>query len=345
MANNDVALFDPMKNMPAHVAGFFEEESNIADRQRVPSLTYDGKIWTISINGEKTKLIKTNADGDEEPLSTMRVVILDYAQRRGRNYYAGTYDKDNSSAPICWSDDGVAPDASVVEKQHPTCNGCPKSIKGSRISDNGKEVTACAQHRMLVVVPAHNLDFEPLRLKIAITSDFDKQSPDQQALGWFAFSNYTDWLKSRGVQHTAAIVTKIKFDTSEAYPKLFFATERWLENDDLAKSKVLIHDPRVTSLLGGTWTPAGVDGVKKVGNDAAGAASNTTAAQNTAPEVAELPAEKPKQEAASATMVIDEPDEKPEPEKAAAKAETVTEPVATSNDPQLDQILADWGDD
>jgi hypothetical protein len=123
-------------------SGFIETEANITDRVTVPSLSYEGKVWTIALNGEKTKLTKANEDGDSESISTMRVVVLDYAKRRGRVYYEGAYDPEKPGKPVCWSDDGVKPRDSVAEKQHATCDGCPMSIEGSKISDNGKSVTS-----------------------------------------------------------------------------------------------------------------------------------------------------------------------------------------------------------
>jgi hypothetical protein len=114
-----------------------------------------------------------------------------------------------------------------------TCANCPMAVKGSKvIPGTNKAVTACSQHRMLALVPDPALglkDIPPLRLKIAMTSDWDKQSPDQEQQGWFAFSNYVDWLVARNVKHTAALVTKMKFDPEAAYPKIFFSAERYLE--------------------------------------------------------------------------------------------------------------------
>jgi hypothetical protein len=150
---------------------------------------------------QKTKLEKRDSDGEVVPVSVMKVVILDYAKRRGRTYYEGAYDPDKESAPICWSDDGITPDATVPDevktKTSFKCDTCPLAAKGSKVTDQGKAIAACSQHRMLAVVPANKLDFTPLRLKIAITSDWDKQSPDAEAQGWYAFSNYTDYLKAK----------------------------------------------------------------------------------------------------------------------------------------------------
>ena len=281
MATNALSIFNPQAGAPAHIANFFEDAGgNIAPRTTVPSLSPEGKNWTLALNGEKTKLQRRNADGDLEPLAVMKVVVLDYAKQRGRAYYEGDYDPNKVSAPICWSDDGVAPDASLPgpfaagteiepgssRKISAACANCPMAVKGSKVDRSGKAMVACSQHRMLAVVPDPAMglkDIPPLRLKIAITSDWDKDSPQEEQQGWFAFSRYADFLNSKGVKHTAALVTKMKFDVNAAFPKIFFSAERYLEPHELAVIAPLTKSDDVKKLLGGTWTPAGVDGVPK----------------------------------------------------------------------------------
>ena len=261
MTENALSIFEGKGNLPAHVANFFGDTGgNIDDRMTVPSLSFKGKVWTIGLSGEKTKLMKRDSDGDEVPLGTMKVVVLDYAKRRGRAYYEGAYDPDKEAAPLCWSDDGIAPDKSINEPQSSKCDTCPMSVKGSKVSDNGKAVTACAQHRMLVVVPANKLDFQPLRMKIAITSDWDKQSPDLEAQNWYGFNNYTDFLRANGCSHTAALVTKMKFDSNVAYPKIIFSPDRWLSQDEMTQIKPVVQSDEVAKLISGSFTPAGSDG-------------------------------------------------------------------------------------
>ena len=86
MSDNALAMFDG-SNVPAHIGAFMGDMGdNIAEKQTVPSLSYTGKVWSISLDGSKTQLMKRNEDGDEEPVTTMRLVILDYAKRRGRAY-------------------------------------------------------------------------------------------------------------------------------------------------------------------------------------------------------------------------------------------------------------------
>lgn len=257
---NSLTVLDNAPQLPADVASFFDEGTNLAPRETVPSLSYEGKTWTISLNGEKTKLMRKNADGDEEALPIMRVIVLDYNQRRGRALYEGAYDPAKPQMPVCWSDDGVAPSQHCKNKKSATCSTCPLSVKGSKVTEQGKSVTACSEHRMIVVIPANRLDFEPLRLKLAITSDYDGQSPDKEAQGWFAFKNYTDMLRKKQVKHTAMLVTKMKMDPDAQYPKVLFSADKWLEPDQLAEIPAIVKDERVKKLLDGSWTPDGVDG-------------------------------------------------------------------------------------
>ena len=260
---NDLAIFKAPA-LPAHIQDFFnsDEGSNIADRQSVPSLTYGGKKWAINLNGEKTILEKRDADGDLVPAAIFRAIILGYAPRRGRAYYEGAYDPDKPGKPACWSDDGITPHPSVVDAPSKKCDTCPWSQKGSKVSDNNKAVTACSQHRMVAVIPSNDLSFTPLRLKLAITSIYDGQSPELEAAGWFAFDNYTEYLRTKGIKHTGALVTKLKFDPKTDYPKVIFSPEKWLEPADLAIVAKLSKSPEVLKLLSGTWSPEGADGHK-----------------------------------------------------------------------------------
>lgn len=265
---NEVAVWDPASGaaLPAHIAAAMGAlGTNIIDRQTTPSLSYEGKVWTVSFQGNKTKLTAENQDGDRVPVAIMRMVILNYNPERGRAFYEGDYNPAAAAAPKCWSADGKTPDASVKEKQASLCQGCPQSVKGSKLKD-GREMTACSSHRMLAVVPALDLSSEPLRLKIAATSDFDKEVVEH---GWFAFRQYGDWLKSRGIVHTAMVVTKVKFDDGAAFPKLLFALDRLLSADEVTRATELVTSGKVTALLTESWTPAGVNGTDKTQNDMA----------------------------------------------------------------------------
>lgn len=266
---NDVSIFNNSA-LPAHVlkarqqgVGNIKEKEK--DRSTVPTLSYTGKVWSVALNGDIKKLEGKNADGDLVPLSVMRVVILDYNERRGRRYYAGDYNPDKKAAPACWSDDGLTPHESVKEPPcgvGGSCKTCPMSAKNSKVNAFGKGVAACAEHRVIVVVPANDLDFPPLRMQLAVTSDWDTQSPDLVDQGWRAFKNYVTYLKQQDTPSTTMLVTKMRFDPNVAYPKVLFSYDRWLDEAEWRKAEAVAQSDAVKSLLKGVWTPNGVDGAK-----------------------------------------------------------------------------------
>lgn len=336
--SNALALFSK-KGIPAHVRAFMdEEESNIADKGSVPSLSYEGKTWTVVLNGEKKKLTKVDGDGDEVPVSILKVIILDYAKRRGRSFYEGAYDPATVKMPVCWSEDGVKPHDSVEQKQHHACEGCPMSIKGSKVTEQGKASTACTQHRMIVVVPANNLEHPPLRMKLAVTSDWDKQSPDWEKQHYYAFSNYLDFLKANGCSNTAAIVTKLRFDPNVAYPKVLFGPADWVAPEDAPSVRKVMKSEEVQKLLSGTYTVNGTDGkaIAPAPAKAAPAAAVVDDEEDEAP--------KPKKAKApvvldgddddvQATVVDEDEEEAPKPKKSkAAPGEKFIKPVALDDD-------------
>lgn len=248
---------DDGSQLPAYLSSALDEfGTNIPERATVPSLSYKGRNWSVVIDGNETKLEKTNDDGDREPISIMRLVVLDFNGFRGRAFYTGTYNPAQTAAPTCWSGDGEKPDPSVKEPQNSVCNGCPQSIKGSKVVD-GREMVACSAHRLIVVAPGFDLAHAPLRLKIAVTSDYDKEVVEH---GWFAFRQYTDYLKSRGVTHTGLVITKVKFDPNVEYPKLLFSLDRPLTPEEVGQVRQSLANPQVKELLSEKWTAAGSAG-------------------------------------------------------------------------------------
>lgn len=262
---NELAMFQ-QGAIPAHVQAFLDtNEGNIQDRVSVPSISIKGKVWAIRKDGETTKM-EMLVGGERVPAPVLSVVILDYAKKRGRAFFKGDYDPDNTSQPDCWSDDGVLPASDVADKQASKCDGCPMSIKGSKATSRNAEGIACSSHRLLAVVPANNLDYTPLRLKIAVTSDYDKTGADKlKAEGWYAFQQYTDMLKANGVKDTRVLVTKMKFDADAEFPKIIFSNKDWLTPEQTATlERVKVEKADVIAALISTgYTVNGADGVQR----------------------------------------------------------------------------------
>ena len=339
--------------IPEHLRDL-NDDGNIDDRISIPSLGIEGKTWTISVNGEKTPLMKRDSDGDEVPLSVMRVVVLDFQKRRGRSYYPGAYDPTKAAQPTCWSEDGVAPHPSILEPQCKTCAECPMAAKGSKVTEQGKATAACAQHRLLAVVPAFKMDMEPLRLKIPVTSDYDKENTNPQ---WFAFQQYRDFLKARGVNHTATLVTKLKFDTSVAYPKILFSPDRWVEPAEKAVVNPAVKSDHVRSLLDGSWTPAGVNGKQNPAPDeddedaVRAAAAEKAEKERIAAEAkaAKAKAAKEAEKAAAAkpttAFVVDDDDDVPAQSAKASEPDADTTVTDADLPSDVADLLSDWDDD
>lgn len=259
--NTQIINFDP-NQMPAHIKAQQEAgTSNIVTRTQVNTLTFPGKVFTSTINGSKRPLMRVNQEsGEEELIQTLDVIILAYNENRGRAYYGGrTYDPNAENAPVCWSNDGVTSSPNGSERQSEKCNVCPQAIKGSRQTDQGKPTVACAVHRNLAIVPkSRDLRSAPvLRLKIPQTSDFDGLNKEAQAKLMFAFSNYLSFLKSKGVAFTYSLTTKIRFDNTKTYPKLWFSPGRWLTEEESAACAEIVESGNLDDLLKTDWSGFG----------------------------------------------------------------------------------------
>ena len=237
--------------IPNYFADIFGTESNIPPKMTVPQLSVKGGKFRIILDGEETVMMRTNPDTNEpEPVAIVKLVVLNTGKRAARSYYPGKYNPDAVTGPACFSLDGEHPDPSVTEPQAANCASCPMSQKGSKISENsGKAITACTMQRRLAVVPAAKLDFEPLLMRLAPTSAWDKNNEANEGQGWYAWQQYLDFIASRGAKHTAAIVTMVKFDSATEYPKLLFKPDRFLTQEEAMQIKDVWNGEKVKALL------------------------------------------------------------------------------------------------
>lgn len=241
--------------LPAHIAAAFgDDEGNTAGRATIDQLSYRGKIWRLVVKGEESPLMKTdNETGERVPVQSVTLVVVGLNKARSRSYYEGAYEDGKNAAPICYSADGVTPDASVKAPQSPTCASCAWSVKGSKITESNKQTTACSPFKRVAVVPSQRIDSHPvLLLRMAQTSVWDKDADGKD--GYYAWDQYVDMLRARGAIHTALVETRVKFDHNVPYPKLLFKAERWLDAAEIAAAKTRIVDDAeviATALAGG----------------------------------------------------------------------------------------------
>ena len=176
----------------------------------------------ISIKGGVFRLM---ADGKEITSIDDRhldVVIVITASKISRTYYEGTYEEGVSKAPDCWSADGEKPDPTAENPQGNDCASCPMNVKGS----GQGESKACRFSQRLAVVLANDISGDVMQLTLAATSIFGKEEGDKRPL-----QAYARYLAAQSVS-PETLVTRLRFDTKAAVPKLFFQPVRWLEDDE-----------------------------------------------------------------------------------------------------------------
>lgn len=300
--SNAIIPFDSSDNaqVPAHIANVFgDDNSNMVARMSIDQLSYRGKIWRRVVKGEETILQRTDTEtGEMTPMTIVSLVVLDHNKNRSRAFYPGAYEDGKNAAPSCYSKDGITPDASVKEKQAATCASCPQSVKGSKITENGKQSTACSPFKRIAVVPSGRgiATHPPMLLRLAQTSVWDKDNKEQESKGWYAWDQYLDMLRARGAKHTAAVETRVKFDMNTAYPKLLFSASRWLNPDEAAQAAARLEAEAeaLKTICEGREGKDGVAGqpagVPDGGQAAAAPAPVATPAPTPAPTAAPTPA-------------------------------------------------------
>jgi hypothetical protein len=183
-----------------------------------------GSTKRISIKGGVFRLM---ADGKEITSIDDRhldVVIVNAAPKISRTFYAGQYVEGETKGPDCWSADGDKPDASIEEPQASDCASCPMNVKGSGQGDS----KACRFSQRLAVVLANDVQGDVMQLTLAATSIFGKEEGDKRPL-----QAYARYLAAQNI-NPETLVTRLRFDTKAAVPKLFFQPVRWLEDDEYA---------------------------------------------------------------------------------------------------------------
>jgi hypothetical protein len=252
--------------VPKYISDAFAGESNIDVRVSIDQLSYRGKVWRRVVGGEETVMTKMDGDGERVNMQSVKVVVLAQNKARSRSYYAGAYTPGENKSPDCYSADGITPDKSVAEPCADKCADCPNSVKGSKVSDNGKAMTACSVFKRLAIVPAGvaGIAKHPVMLlRLAQTSVWDKDDGANVAQGWYAWDQFQEMLKARGCDHSAQVETHVKFDSAVEYPKLLFSTKRWLTEEEVAAAKARIKSD--ATVIGNVLTGGDRDGVAGTG--------------------------------------------------------------------------------
>lgn len=203
----------------------------------------------ISIKGGVFRLVSGGKEIASIEERYLDVVMINAAKDISRTFYAEKFDEENVSGPVCWSSDGVAPDADVKERQANACANCEKNAKGSGDNDS----RACRFQQRVAVLLANDLEGNVLQLTVPGKSLFGKEDNGNHPM-----QSYARWLKAQNVEPDT-IITRVKFDTKESHPKLFFKAMRYLSDEEfeIVEDKAATDDAKQAVLL----NPAQVDGV------------------------------------------------------------------------------------
>lgn len=216
---NAPSVFDQGADVPAHLQQYAADADSAAGL-----VTGFLSVPSISVRGKQFRFKK---DGTEKVLPmgmAFKCVILGFDPEKGcaKGWYASAYSSDSAEAPDCFSSDGLQPDGFVNNPISRSCAECPKNAFGSGIGPNGQpsKGKACSDHKNLYVVPFDELDGPIAVIRVPATS--------------------LKTLSAHGAnlaKHSApiqALVTSISF-TDDEYPKLVFAADSWLPEDDCAR--------------------------------------------------------------------------------------------------------------
>lgn len=294
-----------------------------------PVMSIKGKVFSLVKGGERETLM--NPNDPDEVATSINVVILKANAGLSKVWYAKNFVEGSDAKPDCFSHDGVAPDPSVESPQSKKCSICPKNQWGSKISDDGKKMKACADSRRLAIANPDELD-NPILLRAP-------------AATLKPLAEYGESLAKRGVPYNA-VVTKIGFDREAASPKLTFKAVSFVSEEQFAKIGEVVAGDVVESILG-KHGEAPVTETAAPEEDIAGTPPAAVKAKEE--PKAEKPAAKPAAKAKLAPVVSeDEVGEVIEavPEKPAAKAKPAPVVVEGGDDieSELDSILGSLDD-
>ena len=181
----------------------------------------------ISVKGGVFRLMSGSDEVAAIEDRHLDVVIVQAAPKISRTYYAGSYEEGASKAPDCWSADGEKPDASAKEAQASNCASCPQNAKGSGQGDS----RACRFSQRLAVVLSNDVTGDVMQLTLSATSIFGKEEGDKRPL-----QAYARFLAAQSIS-PETVVTRLRFDTKAAVPKLFFQPMRWLSEEEYESVK------------------------------------------------------------------------------------------------------------
>lgn len=193
--------------VPAHLANKINQPSVLGDSLG-GGIGGGADFPRISIKGSRFRIVEGGVESVLDATS-LEVVIVGANPKLSKSWYATAWTPDaDASAPDCYTLDGVSPHPDSAQPQNDLCASCPQNAWGSRVTQQGTKVKACADQKRLAVVAADDpeggiylLQVTPAALK--------------------GLNQYQKELSMRGIA-PEIVKTVIAFDTQASFPKLKF---------------------------------------------------------------------------------------------------------------------------
>ena len=148
------------------------------------------------------------------------------------------------SAPDCFSNDGISPDAGAGSPQSSRCDSCAQNIKGSGQGTS----KACRYSRRIAVNLVEDfgtsLEGEVYQLNLASKSLFGEGAGDNT----HTFENYTKYLANNG-KSLDYVVTQLSFNENNDNQSILFTPARFINKQEYAVTSEVAKKPEVQKLV------------------------------------------------------------------------------------------------
>lgn len=208
----------------------------------IPVISIKGKVFHIKRGNEK--LLVTKPESPDEPAASIEVIVLKAHRGVTKTYYRRGSAESAVGKPDCYSKDGVVPDADAKSPQSRRCAVCRQNELGSKVTEGGEKDKACDDEKRLAVAPAGQIN-DVMLLHVPATS-------------LSSWDLYIDLLKKRGAL-PPAVITKVGFDYTMAYPALVFKPVGLIDEVMAAKVQEVLDSDVLQDVFGGGNALAKVD--------------------------------------------------------------------------------------
>ena len=283
-------------------AGVSELTKQLAGRTGVKRIVPKNGIFRKVVGGEEMGKVK----GD------LNVIVVNASPKVGRIFYVKQWSPDaEPTAPDCFSNDGIAPDAGSTNPQADRCDSCQQNIKGSGMGNS----KACRYSRRIAVTLEEDfgtsLEGEVYQMNLASKSLFGDSVGDNT----HPFESYTKYLANNG-KSLDYVVTQMSFNEDNDNQSILFTPVRFINKHEHGVTSKVAALPNVQKMV--TMTPYQAD--------ASGRAPKLEAPVRVAePPKAQAPAE----------------DEPPFEEPKKRESKKAVEPAVTAKK-NLDSVVAAW---